>query len=364
MSSDFLLAPAASAAGRGFKLYAGPEDGPAQEADGDERELSPRLRLSELYQRYALPVVGRACNWSAMTIASYGEGVAFWSELTRDLPLDAIDDFEAAEFVAGLRAQPGRKGEFLSTASVRKHCATVQRILQLAGPRVRTNQKRDLRRFGLGLLAEVPWIEAPEPDVLLPDGDFTHAEVLAILAACDAMTLPKLRGVPPGVWWRALVKFLCATGLRIGTTMALEWSMIGQQRLLIPGAIAKRKKPHEQYLHPKIAELLEPLKGHGPRVFAWRNWPRPGAVRWLQRNREKLLKAAGLEAHRRFGFHGFRKYHATELFESAGLETAAASLNHGSSATTAAAYVNHRAQADARLRQQREAIDLMRLLQE
>lgn len=360
MSSDSILLAPGAWPGGGLRLYSessGPEDGPAHEPPG---QLSPDMRVSEFFRGYVLPVVAKACGWSKSTIASNAEGVAFWTALTNDLPLYAIDELEGAEFVAGLRLQPGRADEFLSTASVRKHCFTAQRILGIAGPRERRT-KKDLSRFGAELISRVPWIEAPDADDALPDGDFTHEEILAILGACQFMTRPKLKGVAASVWWTALVTFLCQTGLRIGTTMALEWSMIARQQLLIPGAICKRKKPHVQWLHPAVAEAIEPLRHLSKRVFPWANYPRPGAVRWLQRQREMLLIRAGLPAHRQFGFHGFRKYHATELFDGSGLEVAAMSLNHGDSATTSGSYVNGRRQIDARLKQQQAAIERMRL---
>lgn len=331
--------------------------------DEPSDRLSADASLSEFWDRYVLPVVAQSCDWSKGTLASYGEGVGYWSALTSNLPLRRIDAFETASFVAGMRLQPGRAEGFMSTANIRKHCATVQRVLLIAGPRQRRS-KKDLRRFGAGLIADVPWIEAPEPDEMLPDGDFTHEEVLAILAACKLMTRPCWRGVPPGVWWDALVRFLCATGLRIGTAMALEWSMVQGEMLVIPGAITKKRRPHVQYLHPAITAAIEPLRGVSTRLFPFANYPQPGGVRTLQRHREKLVTLAGLPEDRRFGFHGFRKYHATELFQAVGLDGAAASLNHRDGATTLGHYVNHRAQADARVRLQRDSIDQMRLLRD
>lgn len=363
MSSDFAFSPAGVRPAN-LRLFSGPaEEEDAPRPDSPAPLLTPKMRVEEFWDRYVLPVVAQACNWSKGTLASYAEGVDYWTELTRDRSIEAIDGYETATFVSGLRMQPGRAAEFMSTASIRKHCATVQRILQIAGPKQRRS-KKDLRRFGAALIADVPWIEAPDPDDLLPDGDFTHAEVLAILGACSKMTRPRTGVVSPEQWWKALVQFLCATGLRIGTAMQLEWGMISEQMLLIPGAITKKKKPFVQYLHPSIKAVIAPLRGASPRVFAWKNYPRPGAVRSLQRHREKLMERAGLPEERRFGFHGFRKYHATELFEAAGVETAQASLNHGNVATTLQSYVNHRSQLEARVRQQQAGIDQMRLLRD
>lgn len=330
--------------------------------DEPSNRLSADLRLREFWSRYVVPVVATSCNWNPKTLAAYGEGVNYWTELTNDLAIGAIDLFETSEFVKGMRLQPGRAAEFMSTASIRKHCATVQRMLCIAGPSQRRS-KKDLRRFGAGIISTIPWIEAPEPDDNLPNGDFTHEEVLAILAACPQMTRPRGRRIAPGVWWDSLVKFLCATGLRIGTAMAIEWSMIKGEMLVIPGAIAKKRRPQIKYLHPSVAASIERLRGSSQLVFPFPNWPNAGGVRNLQRHREKLVALAGLPEERQFGFHGFRKYHATELFQSAGLESAAASLNHRDGATTLASYVNHVAQQEAGVKLQRDSINKMRLLQ-
>jgi integrase len=333
-----------------------PGEGPA--AGGPQ--LSPEIRLRTLFDQYVLPVVGKACNWSKGTVASYEESVDHWGELTNDVGLAQIDALETAEFVAGLRLQAGRAEEFLSIASIRKHCGNVQRLLAIAGPQLRRT-KKDLRRFGCGLIGEPPWIEAPDPEDRPPDGDFTLEEIKAILAACSQMTTPRIAGVAPGVWWEALVTFLCFTGLRIGATMALEWPMLDPQlRLLkIPAAISKGRKAHRQYVCNEAHDAIAPLKAAGAlRIFPWKNYPRPGATRWLQRQREALLERAGLPQDRWFGFHGFRKYHGTELWE-IDEQAAVESLNHASADTTRKSYVNGRRQLEADIRRRQAAIDRM-----
>lgn len=336
---------------------------PAAETSDVGPRLSPDMRLRDLFTKYALPVVGKACNWSKGTVASYTEAVDHWSELTHDVGIDAIDVFETSEFVAGLRLQPGRRDEFLATASVRKHCFAVQRLLSIAGPRMRRH-KKDIRRFGCGLIVESPWIEAPDADEELPNGDFTEAEIKAILAACKTMTTPNLKGVDAPAWWNALVLFLCATGMRIGSAMELDWSMLDPAKLLlrIPGKICKKKRPDEKYVHPAAYQAIAAIRGPSPRIFPWPNWPRAGAVRWLQRQRELLLLRAELPEDRRFGFHGFRKYHATELFDIDEL-AARDAMNHRDVATTRASYANHRRQSAAKLQRQKAAIDQLPLFQ-
>jgi integrase len=335
----------------------------AEPADAGSTRISPATTLAVFFRHYALPRAGKACNWSPKTVVAYERSIDYWTELTRDRSLADIDDAETAEFVAGLRLLPGRASEFMSAANQRKHCRHVQSFLNMAGPRVRCG-KKDLRRFGAGLVAEPAFIEMPDADEQLPDGDFTHAEVTAILAACKTMTTPHLPSVVPRAWWEALIVFLAATGMRIGATMELEWSMLDGDNLLhVPAAICKRRRPDVKYVHPAARAKIEAIRGVGPRIFPWPNWPNPGATRWLQRQREFLLARAGLPEERQFGFHGFRKYHATELFERDEL-AARDSLNHRDVETTRTSYANHRRQADAKLRRQKAAIDQLPLFRE
>lgn len=366
MSSDLSpldSSPDRLARGR-LRLFAAPlDDAPRGEPLRDRpNRPSPDWRVRDFWSGYVLPVVGKSCDWSSGTIQAYADAVDYWSELTRDWSLSQIDEFETAEFVGGLRRQPGRADEFLSTETVRKHCAAMQRLLNLAGPRMRSS-KKDLRRFAARLIDEVPWIEPPDAEESFPDGDFTHEEVLAILTAIDAgqaRITDDYRG-DPIVFWRALVTFLCGTGCRIGETMALTWSMIDRQLLLIPGMITKAKKPRRKFLHADVLAAIEPLRGMSERIFPWPNWPRPGAHRWLQRRREQLLVAAGLPEGRQFGFHGFRKYYVTQIYNEGDEAAAQAAAGHASVATTLGYYVNGQAQATRAMAREREAVERLPL---
>lgn len=321
---------------------------------------SPEMRLPDFVEAYFVPVPCRAKDLSKATIDMYRAVASFWSELTRDRPLAEIGVDDGADFLQGLRLQPGLEDEFMAPATVARHAKNLQRILDCAGPASRHGK---WGRYGVGLIDVVPFIEPPEVPPKLPDGDFTLAEVLAILAKAPTAKLHEDYAGDPGEFWVALVKFLCYTGLRIRETMELRWDHIDRQILLIPDVIAKTKRSRMKYLHAEALAAIEPLRGLGPRIFNMPGWPAAGAVRWLQRRREQLVIAAELSEHRRFGFHGFRKYHATQLFtleeEGGGSAAAAAqsSLGHGSEDVTLGFYVNHNVQLKRDIELQRSAID-------
>jgi len=310
--------------------------------------LSPAMRLGEFYRRFFERVVLETARANAQTLASYRESVAHWQRITGDPPLAEINDFTCAEFAVGLAALPGRKDPLMAVFTIRKHVRNVQRVLNHAGPRIAGD--RTARR-NQSLLGEVPLIERPAADLEPPDGDFTIAETVQILQACGRLPPRAPRaaavGVSPGTWWRALIVFLFYTGLRIGATMRLEWSMLEGEWIRVPSRTSKQRRGKKQFFHPEAREAIEPLRRGQALIFAWPNWiEKQGARRSMRRVFECLLARAGLPEQRRFGFHAFRKEHATEL---ASINPLAAqmSLGHTDMRTTQQHYVNPRITAAA-----------------
>lgn len=343
-----------------------PDARPARPAE----RLSPAMRLAELWEAYGRPVVARAKRLAPETIAMYDDSVRLWTALTADRPLEAIAEDDGADYLEGLRYQPGLKDEFLAPRTVRRHVTDLQRILDLAGPRSRYGT---WGRYAQHLVERVPYLEPPEVPKRLPSGDFTHAEVLAILAACPRAKVHEDYPGDGGEFWTALVTFLCATGLRIRETMDLRWSMIARQTLLIPAAITKSGADRATYVPPQALVAIAPLRRLAPseahRIFPWPNWPGAGAWRWLHRRREQLVAAAGLAEARRFGFHGFRKYYGTAVFTAAsatsGAPAAAAAfaLGHESTGVTLGHYISPAAQLGVELARQRAIVDRLPLFQ-
>lgn len=309
--------------------------------------LSRSMRLSEFFERAFVPWL-RGKLSSPDTITLYRESVAHWVRITSDPPLCSIDDDTCAGYVEGLARLPGRRAEFLASHTIARHCNQIQWILDRTGPRIAGDRKR---RRNKNLLEEVPLIEKPALDVSPPDGDFTFDETLRILAAFSARPprAPRRRdtGVDPATWWRALVGLLYYSGLRIGTAMRLEWKMLEGDYLMLPARIMKRRKGKKQFLHPEAREGIEPLRRGQALIFAYPNWiEKKGARRSMQRVFELRLIRANFPEHRQFGFHGFRKAHATELARMNPL-AAQLSLGHSSSRTTSESYINHRVAEDS-----------------
>lgn len=316
---------------------------------GSGGELSPSMRLTEFFEQVYLPWL-RGKGSSAKTIRLYRESLAHWSQITGNPRLYEISDETCDLFVAGLWLLPGRKSETMASHTIKRHVNQIQWVLDRTGPRIANDRKR---RRNKGLLEEVPLIEKPTVDVEAPDGDFTFDETLQILDAFSRhkprSPKPKLTGgVPTEQWWRALIVLLYYTGLRIGTAMRLEWSMVQGEWLVAPPRIKKRRKGKKQFLPQEVRDMIEPLRrGVSPLIFYYPNWiEKDGAQRSMRRTFELRLEKAGLPEHRQFGFHGFRKAHATELALTNPL-AAQLSLGHSSMKTTQDHYVNPRVAAEA-----------------
>lgn len=317
------------------------------DADDFTGGLSPTMRLSEFFDAVYLPWL-RGKLSAPETILLYQETIKHWRRITGDPPLCEITDDTCAAFVEGLAALPGRRGPTLASHTIFRHCNHVQWVLDRTGPRVANDRKQRRNR---GLLDDVPIVERPKLDVLPPDGDFTLAETVRLLAAFASRPprAPRAKdtGVAPGTWWRALIACLYYSGLRIGAAMQLEWTMLDGDYLVIPARVMKQRKGKRQFLHAEAREAIERLRGGQELIFAYPNWTtKSGARRSMRRVFERMLEVAGLPEHRRFGFHGFRKAHASQLALANPL-AAQLSLGHESAKTTNEHYVNHRVAAAA-----------------
>lgn len=310
-------------------------------------DLSPSMRLSEFFTRVYLPwMKGRLA--SNETVLLYQQAVDKWVAITGDPPLYQITDELCSSFVEALASSPGRKNDTLASHTIVKHCNHLQWILNRTGPREPNHPKK---RRNKGLLPEIPLIERPLLDIEPPDGDFTIDETLAILASFTSHKprAPKesITGVPADAWWRALIAVCYYSGLRIGAVMQLEWTFLQGEWLVVPPRVMKRRKGKKQFLSAEAREAIEPLRKGHKLIFAWPNWlEKKGARRSMRRVFELRLIKAGLPEHRQFGFHGFRKAHATEI-ASVNPLAAQLSLGHSDSKTTTDHYVNPRVAAEA-----------------
>jgi len=306
-----------------LRLY----EGPPATAEPCTPGLSSLLTLGQFYSAFVRPVYLDPRGRSRRTFAQYEESLRYWARFTGDPTLDEMHQGHAAAFVRGLRRLPGAKpGEPLSANTVRKHCAHIQKCLDLAGPPGKGN------RSAAELIARPPYLERPALQRTTPEA-FTLDEIRAWLDVVDTATLPTLRGVSSPDWWRALILWTYNTGLRIGSTLAMRWDWLDGHTLTVPGASYKGGQGRQLYASPHALAAVERLRPAGRRrVFPW-----DYSESYLQAQRRKMLRRAGLPPGRRFGFHGLRKALATGL---APLDPTAAqlALGHTSLNTTAGHY--------------------------
>ncbi len=307
-----------------------------ESAKGICRVTTGWMTLSAFFVAYVEPIGLVASGASPTTIACYQESLAYWCAFTGDPPLAEIDEYTCAEFVAGLGKLPGMKSPIISPNTVRKHCRHVQRVIDLAGPPDRKH------RLAKGLVERPPYIARPDEREKPPEDSFTLDEITKWLGACEHATQPRLAGITPEAWWRALVLFTYNTGLRIGTVLQLKWTMRQDKWLVVPAECLKGgKKGQRFWLNKPARDALDSIDGIRLTIFPWNL-----EVRSLHRHREQLLRFAGLPEHRRFGFHGLRKALATSMARKNPI-AAQRQLGHAALATTDKHYVHPDIMADA-----------------
>lgn len=303
----------------------------------------PGWTLSEFFARWYCTVPARERNLKPKTLVAYKQSVSLWDQTTGRPPMDAACERTSpatADFLAALREMDGRRGQMMSADTQRKHITHVEAVFRAAGPE------------GCEILDRVPRFRKPERAERAPNGDYTLAEIERLLAACSEMHTP-CEGPPPQVFWRALVIFAVKTALRRETIYGVQWAMLQDGVLRIPGGlgITKRNKPHALPLMPDVLAAIEPLRGYGERIFPW-----PASPEWLGKQMRRLTERAGIERNEwsRAGFHGFRKTLATQL-DSLDDGAATIALHHSSSSTTRDYYVNAQRAEERKLARMAEA---------
>jgi len=362
-----------------FAIFYGEED-----ADAGSPWPNPQTRLSEFFERWFVPhyAPGREQRRRQRTLAETRSWVRRFVDLIEDLPLGAVTTEQCERFAASALLLPRDlyigpsyaaqraarwpaapaairrhrrwrpAAENLSPRTVRKGCVALQAVLDAAGPRSR-NHKRTAEAEGLfGLDAHGAPVPAPWfPDVEAEPAGwvqkvFTVEEIAQILRACLYARRPRLPGLAAADWWRALLKFLYNTGLRIGTALALRRSMLGRNLfgesfLAIPSRADKKGKPRIVVLSSHALAAIAALPSTTELIF-----PQPhGSQQHLLRLLHQLEAAAGLPPERRFGFHALRRANITQMWY---LDPAAAQDNagHADPRTT----INHYVAAEAQVR--------------
>lgn len=284
-----------------LRLFVGPDcdgdvaDAATQNTCGtDDGRLFQSQTLGGFYTDFARPCVLVAGGAAPANLAQYDESLRLWQHYTGDPPLPEIDDFACAAFVEALSARVWR-GRRVKPATVRKHCVAVGAILKLAGPRSPQNPA------GQGLIDQVPYLPRPRAEEDFPARDLSLEEIEQWLAGCQAATGPKIPGVEPAAWWRALVLWSYNTGLRIGTTLAARWGWIEGDWLIVPAAADKRRRGRKLWLNRPALEAAARIR-RGDLVFGWTY-----RLQSFHQIRRCLVAAIDAERSERFRMHNLRR---------------------------------------------------------
>jgi integrase len=283
------------------------------------------------YKQDVLPLMRSARSREVAT-----EVLDRFGKYSKPLYVGGIDAATLDRYAAKRMRDRGRKvGDTLSPQTVRKDLRTIAAAL---GKAVEWN-----------CLAAVP----PLPKVATFDADkrfVTVEHFEAMLSILDPQNenhfVPKMAPNPrapftPAEWWRALLVTLWATGMRIGAVLSLRWEDVDLDAGTAISRAKHNKAKKDQRVHiAAVVNWLRPLKGFDPRVFPW-DWDKTA----LYTHFRKLQEAAGVHLHcpgdhehtpacHVYGFHDFRRAHATFNYGRVSDRDLQQQMGHASFSTT------------------------------
>lgn len=323
-----------------------------------ERLRVRRLRLPDYYRQYHEPLFLH--HRRPATRRRYRESMSLWAGMTRSPHLNQIGNRELLAFQQALSDPPviqsgkpraesrglqdGRRtSKPLRPATVNTHLVQVQAILNAAGP-------SGLHPGALDVLSRVPHVKPlPAPEEL---PRYVEPEVVdRIYAAATAARHPKLDGVEPAIWWRALIAVAVSTGFRRGELLALRWTDVNWQlqTIRLPAAAHKKGRGQERVLHPQVLDHLSAIRSADRLIFPWRLSSTSLDHQW-----HRIQLAAGLDGEilgwtdrgqpHWVGLHDLRRTFSN-LLEDAGASVAelTQAMGHRSFQTTVRGYLNRTA---------------------
>ena len=253
-----------------------------------------------------------------------------WRLITGDPPLSQITAEVLGKFRDCLLKTRGQKPHLPhSSETVRSNLRMVQSLLDMAGPPDRHN------RDGVGLLATVPWVRAPRAQLKIPK-TVTQEHLNAVYLAAVCMSVPKIPGIKPAAWWRALIVLAYNTGLRRRALLGMRMDEIDWQghRLVLPPKRLKSRRPQIVHLTDTALEHLRAIRTDRELVLPW-----PSNISLFHRRFHRLQREAGIPEKDHFGLHMIRKTVGTLLWENSP-QAAQYALGHTSIATTKAHYID------------------------
>ncbi|MCE9605046.1 MAG: hypothetical protein K8U03_09120 [Planctomycetia bacterium] len=284
--------------------------------------FSAGMRLSDFYREWYVPIVLKLDDEEAAVdpnAINYLKSIDWWRTLTGDKPLHQIDEVMLVGFEKALRKATYKRGlagqeRTLGDFTVAKHLKNIRAVLFRTGPK-----SADPKRPAKGLLTETPHISVSAPTLLLPKTRFSVQQARQAYAACDEMAefsnlgrgRPSDGGPLAPLRWRARIATMYYTGLRIGTVLRLERSMIVEDDdgfwFMVPGRIVhKTKKFSVKAIRPELLELIRALPEDGNLLFPWDH-----SLTHLRDRHERLQRIAGLTEPR--DMHAWKRTHVREV---------------------------------------------------
>jgi integrase len=289
--------------------------------------------LSRFFEEWYLPQ--RLFDAKPSTILVYRVTVKVWRLLTGDPPIGAITAETVARFRDARLKMRGLKPHLrLATNTVRSNLQTIQTLLDKLGPPGRGN------RDGLGILARVPWVLRPRREEKIPR-TVPLDHLRDCLLAAIAMDWPRIPGVKPPAWWRALLIIAWNTGLRRGSLFTMRWSDVEweKHRLVLPAARMKSRRPMIVHLNEHAMKALRSIRTERTFIFPMTPDESPCSYRRYHEQIHKLEDAAGIKFKEHFGLKITRNTVATTLWETSP-GAAQFALGHTSSDVTRKHYVD------------------------
>lgn len=334
----------------GLRVWCPETDDEEAAASGSGSGLSPAMTLEEFFEAWYLPVVLRAGREpTAGTLLVYRDALGWWRRLVGDVPIAAIDARVLAEFTAALRAATYARG--LSGAARRLSASSQQKLVrQLRAVLARIGPTLDARRPCAAVVEQAPYLVGPRAPRLRPKAAFEPSEARRLVASTADCQWPPRRGrcraTPPDVaaprWWSAFFQLLYHTGLRLGTVLALEWSMLrterGRMYLEVPDdAVSKVRQGVRLPLHPAALAAVERARTASPRMLPW-----PYSRDYIAHVQKRLCRDAALPPDKQLSPHAWRRTFGCQMALAGaklGVEVAQRALCHADPATTLASYV-------------------------
>lgn len=322
-----------------------PESDPQRGGPGGD--LSPDMRLSEIYWAHIEPVHQLAKDAAPRNLEALRCSLAYWQRFTGDPPLNAIHQVQhGLEFVAGLRTLPGKRSPSMSANCIAKHVAAIQAMLDLCGPPDRS------RREALDLLERVPFLQKPKRTKKPPEDCYSLAEIELLLANAGRAQCPDKLSIDAGEYMRRLYLLAFNTGMRVQEMCLVRWEHDRADFLdLPPRIVAKGSEGRRVELNQFARGIVDSMRGvhrRGEtfaRIFPWPwNW---AASRGQLYDQHTLVREC-LPDHRRqfLAFHAFRKATANELVKINAMGCQK-QLGHATAKMTGDHYVSRTAAKDA-----------------